>query len=80
MNKDKIKSVDTLYECVEDYQGTGFFVGHIMTADMWRDFALEWCNLDNFSEETISTLKRLQNQELMDYISDIWEIGFKKVK
>ena len=48
-----------------------------MTADMWREYALEWCDLDNFSEETISILKRLQNQELMDYISDIWKIGFK---
>lgn len=57
-----------------------FCMGLTKTVREWRTAALEWSDCGNFIEDTEIKLHELTGQELMDYISVIWEIGFEEVK
>lgn len=67
------------YECVEDYQKTDWCVGEIDTIEGWRKRAIEWADSDGY-DDVIEQLNRLPENEVMDYISDFWEIGFKEIE
>ena len=76
------------YKCVEDYQGTGWCVDVVDTAEGWRERAIDWQQSDGIDAEDIEKFSRYykekieegKEQELMDYIADVWQIGFEEVK
>lgn len=69
------------YECVEDLQGTEWCIGEIDTIEGWRQRAIEWVELESYNgyEKVIEEIKRLAENEVMDYIYDFWQIAFKEV-
>lgn len=66
------------YECIKDLQGVGWFVNSIFTLEEWRELAKEWANNDGL-DEVEKTLEELPQNEIMDFIADIWQLEFKKV-
>lgn len=66
------------YECIKDLQGVGWFVNSIFTLGEWRELAKEWANNDGL-DEVEKTLEGLPENEIMDFIADIWQLEFKKV-
>lgn len=67
------------YECIEDYQNADWCVGEIDTIEGWRKRAIEWADSDGY-DDVIEQLNRLPENEVMDYISDFWDIGFKEIE
>lgn len=66
------------YKCVRDLQDTGFAVGVIATISQWRKIAINWCYSDgNYC--LLRTLKHLKKEEIIDFISDIWQLEFKEI-
>lgn len=61
------------YICINDLQGGEFAVGYSMTVEEWRGQAIEWAENDN-TEETIEELENLKENEVMDYIREVWEL------
>ena len=61
------------YICIRDLQGGEFAVGNSMTVGEWRGQAIEWAENDN-TEETIEELENLKENEVMDYIREVWEL------
>ena len=61
------------YICINDLQGGEFAVGYSMTVEEWRGQAMEWAEKDNI-EETIEELEKLKENEVIDYIREIWEL------
>lgn len=61
------------YICIRDLQGGEFAVGYSMTVGEWRGQAIEWAENDN-TEETIEELEILKENEVMDYIREVWEL------
>lgn len=85
--KERIVNENRVYKCIEDYQISpfvdpeeGFCMGLTQTVSEWRTTALEWLDCDEFSEDIEIKLHELTGQELMDYISNIWDIGFEEIK
>ena len=85
--KERIVNENRVYKCIKDYQLSplvdpeeGFCMGLTKTVREWRTAALEWSDCGDFIEDTEIKLHELTGQELMDYISVIWEIGFEEVK
>lgn len=61
------------YECVEDYQGTDFAIGRMLTAKEWGEQARDWA--DNWDDQDQCLLENFENEQaLIDYIQDMWEI------
>lgn len=83
------------YRVIEDYQGGDFGMGRDCTAEEWLEQATEWRDSDDswgdwgdgdidtregwleFWHELIANNKE---QELIDYISDMWQIRFEEIK
>lgn len=61
------------YICIRDLQGGEFALGYSMTVGEWRGQAIEWAENDN-TEETIEELEILKENEVMDYIREVWEL------
>lgn len=61
------------YICIRDLQGGEFAVGNSMTVGEWRGQAMEWAENDGDSE-TYYELEKLDTNEVLDYIREIWEI------
>lgn len=66
------------YECIKDLQGAGWFVDRVQTVEEWRELAKEWANMDDL-EEVENTLEKLPQNEVMEFIADIWQLEFKEV-
>ena len=61
--------------CVRDYQNTGWAVGCYGTHLQWRKKAMEWAYMDdNYSLENMLKTYKIKNNELIDFISDFWDI------
>lgn len=69
------------YECVEDLQGADWCIGEVDTIEGWRQRAIIWVELGSYDgyEKVVEEIKRLAENEVMDYIYDFWQIAFKEV-
>lgn len=65
-----------IYVNVHDNQGTGWALGRIGTIKQWREQAMEWADSDD-NEELLESLPNLRDDEVLDFISDIWDINIK---
>lgn len=61
------------YICINDLQGGEFAVGYSMTVEEWRGQAMEWAENDGI-DETIEELENLKENEVIDYIREVWEL------
>lgn len=71
--------MEKLYINIEDYQGTYFAIGRTLTAEGWKEQAMEWSDSDCAEERydyyknyDISTKEK--ELELINDISELWEI------
>ena len=69
---------DILYINIHDNQGTGWALGRLGTLKDWREQAMDWADSDG-NEETYDALRDMDDTELPDYISDIWDIQIKSI-
>lgn len=61
--------------CIRDLQSTGWAVGYYGTLKQWRGKAMEWAYMDdNYSLENMLKTYKIKNNELIDYISEYWNI------
>lgn len=66
------------YICIKDLQYGDFAVGNIATIEEWRETALAWAwNDDN--EELQETLEELKQENIIDFIQEIWQIEIVKL-
>ena len=80
-----------LYECTEDRQGTNWNVGKVQTASEWLEDAIYWRNADwSWDEDNGDTEENMRKfwnkkiaegkeQELIEYIDDMWSITLEFV-
>lgn len=83
------------YRVIEDYQGGDFGMGRDYTAEEWLEQATEWRDSDDSwgdwgdgdtdtREGWLELWRKLiednKEQELIDYISDMWQIRFEEIK
>lgn len=61
------------FMCIKDLQNGNFGVGYSMTIEEWRGQAMEWAENDGDSE-TYEELEKLDTNEVLDYIREIWEL------
>ena len=66
------------YECIKDLQGADWFVNSVFTLEEWRELAKEWANNDGL-DGVEKTLEELPENEVMDFIADIWQLEFRTV-
>lgn len=66
------------YKCIADYQGGTWCLDEIDTIEGWRERAIEWADSDG-SEGLIKELQELKKSDVIDYIIEVWQIGFKEV-
>lgn len=85
--KERIVNENRVYKCIKDYQISpfvdpeeGFCMGLTQTVREWRTAALAWADCCGFSEDTETKLHELTGQELMDFISELFYIGFEEIK
>lgn len=73
------------YEVIRDRQGGSFGMDRQYTADEWRKQAIEWLDTDGTFETEQdksnyeTTLAKMDDTELIEYIADMWDLEFKKV-
>ena len=76
------------YRVVEDYQGGSFGMGRDYTAKEWLEQMTEWQLADGLDTEDVETgimywqnkIKQGKEQELIDYIAEVWKLRFEEVK
>lgn len=76
------------YEVVKDLQGGAFGMGRQYTAPEWLEQVLDWRDADGWSEDARAdaiqywkqALAEGREQELIDYIAEIWELELREVK
>ena len=65
--------MEKTYKNVRDYQGTDFAIGRTLTAKEWGEQARDWA--DNWDDPDQCLLENFESeQELIDWINDMWEI------
>lgn len=66
--------------CVsEDFQGGDFGKDRDYTIDQWRKQAYTWCYLGE-SYGLMKIIKEIPDEELLDFISEVWCIKFREVR
>ena len=71
------------YRVVKDYQGGDFAMDRDFTIEQWVKQALEWCYADendSLAEFVLFNSKNMKGTQILDLISEIWPIEFKKVR
>ena len=77
------------YRVVRDYQGGSFGMDRDYTAEEWLEQMLEWRTADGLDDEDTerergywaTAIKTPYGESmLIDYIAEIWQLEFKKVK
>lgn len=71
------------YRVVKDYQGGEFGTGRDFTIEQWVKQALEWCYVDEndaLAELLMFNYHNMKNTAILDFISEIWQIQFRKVR
>ena len=66
------------YRVIKDLQGGEFGMYRVYTEEQWREQALEWAEMDE-NDFLIKTLKKLPNEKIIPFISDIWALEFTEV-
>ena len=72
-----ITEPDTLYIGVDDRQGGSWAVGEVGTIQDWRELAQSWADSDDM-EETIENLAEMPDEDVIDYIADVWDIEIEE--
>lgn len=67
-----------LYVNIDDYQGTDFAIGRTGTIEQWREQALEWLDVNDFTEDYYNYLKNLEYDKVIQEINDMWQINIIK--
>lgn len=72
------------YRVVRDLQGGEFGMGRDYTIKEWTQQARDWCWADD-NDELDNVLERMDKEgesdnNILDLISDIWQIEFEEVK
>lgn len=67
------------YRVVADLQGGEFGMGRDYTIEQWRKQAIEWADMDE-NDGLAETLADLPRDEVLDFISNMWELKFRKVR
>lgn len=64
-----------LYINIKDYQGTDFAIGRCLTLKGWREQAMDWAYMDEYTS-LYNALKyyKIKNNRLIDFINDFWQI------
>lgn len=72
------------YRVVEDYQGGSFGTGRDYTAKQWLEQAVDWRDSDGWDDDERAEFidywnNKIKTDEwsLVEYISDMWQIGFE---
>ena len=65
------------YYVAEDYQHTDFGMQRNYTLQEWREQAIEWADMDE-NDDLIAVLETIKDEDLLDFISEIWQIRFEK--
>ena len=75
----ELKNKGQLYINIDDYQNSDFAIGRIGTLKQWREQAIEWLDSGN-NEAMIKLLENhtIQDNELINYINNLWEINIVK--
>lgn len=78
------------YICTNDYQGGDWCVGVIDDAKGWLERAISWRDSDDswgdnaerkkFIAYWNHKIKMGEERDLIEYIADMWSIGFEEVK
>lgn len=63
------------YKVIRDCQGGEFGMGRNYTIEQWREQAIEWADSDE-NDGLIRELKKLPKKEIIDTISEIWQLEF----
>lgn len=66
------------YYVSHDYQGGSFGQDRELTIDEWREQALDWVDMDEYYE-LVEYIKSIHNEDLLDFMSEFWEIEFSRV-
>lgn len=67
------------YRVTQDLQGGEFGMYRDYTVEQWREQAIEWATMDE-NDGLVETLQRLDQKEVMGYISELWALRFRKVR
>lgn len=76
------------YRVVADYQGGSFGMDRDYTAEEWLEQMEDWALADGWDSDDLETevmywqnkIKQGKEQELIDYIAEVWTLGFEEVK
>lgn len=66
-----------LYYVSRDLQGGEFAMGRTQSIEDWRKNAMEWAWSDD-NDWLIDELSILPQNEVIDFISEIWQLEFTK--
>lgn len=75
----KDNEAEARYRVVADLQGGEFGMGRDYTVEQWRNQAMEWADMDE-NDGLAETLADLPRDEVLDFISNMWELKFRKVR
>lgn len=75
------------YEVVADLRGGEFGMDRQYTAEEWLEQACDWLDADGYDDDREEfraywgeKIKAGQEQELIDYISEVWFLDIQEVK
>lgn len=66
------------YKVSRDLQGGSFGMERELTVEQWREQAMEWAYMDD-NEELEKEVEELPHEEVIGFISEIWELEFEEV-
>jgi len=69
---------ETKYINVADYQGGSWYIGVVETIKGWKEIALSWCETDNSEELYEYIEKQKENEDLLNFINEVWTINIVK--
>lgn len=88
----KTETAKRLYRVIEDYQGGSFGMSYgAQTAEDWLDIATDWLDadgyfdrdgnptVDEFKGPWLEVIDEGREQELIDYIAEMWQIDFQEI-
>lgn len=67
------------YKVIKDLQGGNFGMFRDYTIEQWRKQAIDWCWMDD-DENLAKAIYEMDEEILLDFISEIWAIEFRKVR
>ena len=74
-----LEAPEEKYRVIEDLQGSEFGMGRDYTIQEWRKQAIEWADSDE-NDDLISELQTMNDEHLLDFIGNIWDLRFEKCK